>query len=155
MDIGFYLPNINSSNLHEVILNTINNLCKFKPNDNIVIFNNYFHYLHDNKKYYVLSANHAKYFKGVLFVFNTQDALLTQTFPSPQKQILYLTKPEWSEDPRMPYTLWYNIYMSDTFELLAANDDLYDMIDICWKTPMKKIQNFDYKDIDDVVRSIQ
>lgn len=155
MDIGFYLPIIsNNSTHHEKILDTINNLCELRPYDNIVIFNNYFHCVHDNKKYYVISSNHAKYFKGVLFIFSTQDALLTQTFPCPTQQILYLTQPEWAADHRLPYTLWHNIYMNEKFQLIA-NDDTYELVDICWKKPLKKITNFNYKDIDDVIRSIQ
>jgi hypothetical protein len=154
MDIGFFLPNISSSDFNNNLLSSINSLCKLRPKDNIVVFNNYFHTIHDDKRYYVLSANHAKYFSGILFIFSTQDAFLTQTFPSPKKQIIYLNSPEWAEDPRIPYTVWYNIYMNNRFEIIASSQDLYDIINICWKPPIKQITDFNYKDIDDVLRSV-
>jgi hypothetical protein len=154
MEIGFFLPNIVNDSYHNNILENINNLCEIRPYDNIIVFNNYFHTIHDNKKYYVLSINHAKYFSGILFVFNTQDAFLTKTFPGPNKQIIYLDKPEWSMDQRMPFTVWHNIYMSNKFEIIASNKELYSLVDICWKKPLKQISNFNYKDIDNVLRSI-
>lgn len=137
MDLGFYLLNIEDSKFS--ILDAINNLCMKRPYDNIIIFNN------DNKtvnhniaKYYFLHINQAKYFSGPLFMFDIKSMLLAKTFPSPSKQILWVSTPEWANDPSMAYSFWYNIYMQDNIELVTDNEQLWSVIDLCWKTPSTK-----------------
>jgi hypothetical protein len=155
MNIGFYLPNINQQiEEHRYIVENINKLCELRPYDHIVIFNNYFQLMDSNKKYYILSANHAKYFRGILFLFDTQSAFLTQTFPGPDKQILYMQTPEWAERSNVPYMMWHNIYLNNKFETLAGNDDVAKLLDICWKPPLAKIDKFNYKEVNNVIQRI-
>lgn len=155
MNIGFYIPNINQQiEDHRYIIENINRLCEIRPYDNIVIFNNYFQFVDPNKKYYVLSANHAKYFRGLLFMFDIQSAFLTQTFPGPDKQIIYMQTPEWADKTNMPYTLWYNIFMSNKFDTISGNDHISKLIDICWKPSLAKIEKFDYKEINNVIQRL-
>lgn len=154
MDIGFFIPEINSDVVSHDLIDNINKLCKIRPYDNIAIFNNYFNLIDHNKQYYTLSINHAKYFNGLLFLFRTEDAFLTQTFACPKKQILYLNEPEWLKSLEMPYTVWYNIYMSNNFEIISGNEHIHKLFEICWKPPIKQISNFHYKEIDNVIQSI-
>lgn len=155
MNIGFYIPNIHQQiEEHRYIIENINKLCEIRPYDNIVIFNNYFQLIDQNKKYYVLSANHAKYFTGLLFMFDIQSAFLTQTFPGPDKQIIYMQTPEWANKPNMPYTLWYNIFMSNKFDTISGNNDISNLISICWKPSLAQIEKFNYKEIDNVIQRL-
>lgn len=137
MDIGFYLLNINDAKFS--ILEAINNLCIKRPYDNIIIFNNENKTInHDIPKYYFLHINQAKYFSGPLFIFDVKSTLLTKTFPGPKKQILWVTNPEWSNDPSVSYAFWYNIYMANNIDLVTSDTQLWDIIDLCWKTPSIK-----------------
>lgn len=154
MNIGFFLPHVTNNETHVSIINTINNLATMSSN-NIVVFNNYFHYIDDHKKYYILSSNHAKYFQGLLFVFKTEDTFLTQTFPAPTKQILYLNTPEWSNNRNIPYTVWHNIYMNTRYEIIAGNQDVYDIFEICWKKPIAIAESFNTKDVENVIQSFE
>ena len=87
MNIGFYLLDVDTQNQeHQTILNSINQLCSNRPYDNIVLFNNKFNALDVDHKYYILHISEAKYFKGILFVFDIKSAMLTKTFPAPKKQ---------------------------------------------------------------------
>lgn len=155
MNIGFYILDIHQNDeFQRNILDNINKLCANRPYDNIVLFNNNFNTVDIDQKYYILSINHAKYFKGLLFLFDTESALLTRTFPGPSKQILYMSKPEWFENCHLPFTMWYNLYMDNRFELLPASKDMEYFIDTCWKKPLKTIEHFNHEELNNVIQQL-
>jgi hypothetical protein len=155
MNIGFYLLDITNQNpKHQQILSSINDLCSKKPYDNIVLFNNQFNTVDLDHKYYTLHISEAKYFKGILFVFDIKSAMLTRTFPAPQKQILFVDQIEWQEKKNMPYKFWYDIYMNDNFELVTENTDMFNLCELCWKKPIGNILNFQASDIDNVIQKL-
>lgn len=155
MDIGFYLLDIVVNNEKQsAIIDSINNLCKFRKYDNIVLFNNQFARIDSFKKYYTLHIQQAKYFNGFLFVFDTRSAMLTQTFPSPQKQILLLSEPEWSNNPSLPYSLWENIYMKDNIEIITDNKDTHQLFEICWKKPLHLLESINSEEINNVINKL-
>ena len=156
MDIGFYLLDIDNNNeLHRDILKCINEVCKKYPYANIILFNNQFNALDIDHKYYILHINQAKYFKGILFVFDAKSAMITQTFPSPKYQVLYCKNTEWSRDTSAPYGFWNNIYNRDNFELITSNQETYDLLEICWKKPLSLIQSINSEEISDVISKLQ
>jgi hypothetical protein len=156
MNIGFYLLDIDVQNQkHTMILNSINALCTARPYDNIILFNNRFNTVDIDHKYYTLHISEAKFFKGILFVFDIKSALLTKTFPAPKKQILHISENTWSEKKDIPYKFWESIYMNNKFELIADNQDMFELCDICWKTPLSTVQNFQPKDIENVIQQLQ
>jgi hypothetical protein len=156
MDIGFYLLDVDSGNEHQSnIISSINDLCSDLPYANIVLFNNQYAKVDINHKYYMLHIKEAKYFDGILFVFDTKSAMLTQTFPSPKKQILYVSKPEWALTSNMPYGFWHNIYMKDNVEIITDNIETFDLMSICWKEPISLMSKINSKGIQDVIRKLQ
>lgn len=156
MDIGFYLLDVVPNNsIKNHILTTLNDLCKLCPYDNIVLFNDQYNKISTNNKYYILHIQQAKYFDGILFVFDTKSAMLTQTFPSPKKQILYMSDVEWNKNSSLPYGFWHNMYMKDNMEMITDNLDTYTLFDICWKQPLSLIKQIDSKEIKNVIDKIQ
>lgn len=139
---------------HRNILSAINGLCKIRPYDNIVLFNNQFNAIDIDAKYYMLHINQAKFFNGLLFVFGTKEALLTQTFPGPTKQIIYMNQPEWSSHIDMPYTFWSNIYLRPNIELLTDSLNTHDLLNICWKKPLPLIDSLTTENINYVIQSL-
>tara|TARA_B100000085_G_C18385779_1_gene448307 strand:- start:287 stop:763 length:477 start_codon:yes stop_codon:yes gene_type:complete len=155
MNIGFYLLDVVANNTqHQDILKSINELCKLRPYDNIVLFNNKFDAIDMDHKYYTLHISEAKYFKGILFVFDIKSAMLTKTFPAPKKQLLYLTEPEWASKKQIPYTFWSSIYNNNDFELISSNEDLYELCNICWKTPIDNIEKLNGDMINNLVQKL-
>ena len=156
MNIGFYLLDVDVQNQKQtMILNSINALCTARPYDNIILFNNRFNTVDMDHKYYTLHISEAKFFKGILFVFDIKSALLTKTFPAPKKQILHISENTWSAKKDIPYKFWESIYMNDKFELIADNQDMFELCDICWETPLATVQNFQPKDIENVIQKLQ
>lgn len=155
MNIGFYILDIDQNNArHQTIINTINRLCALRPSDNIVLFNNNFNAVDTEQKYYILSINHAKYFNGLLLLFDTEQALLTKTFPGPEKQLLFMSQPDWGANYGIPFTLWYSIYMDKRFELLAESDDMAQLIETCWKPALSTIHNLEAQELNNVIQKL-
>jgi hypothetical protein len=154
MDIGFYLLDIAPDNeKQDTILKGINEFCSLNPYYNVVLFNNQFAKI-DTKKYYTLHIQQAKYFTGLLFIFDVRSAMLTQTFPAPKKQILYTPEAEWSKKLALPYTFWKNIYMKDNIEIITDNKDTYSLCEICWKQPLYLLDQINGKEINNVVNKL-
>ena len=154
MDIGFYLLDITAENQQQdIFIKSINEFCELNPYYNIVLFNNQFAKI-DNKKYYTLHIQQAKYFTGLLFIFDVRSAMLTQTFPSPKKQILYMSDAEWSNKPAVPYGFWENIYMRDNIEIITDNKDTYNLCEICWKQPLYLLESISGKEFNNVINKL-
>jgi hypothetical protein len=117
------------------------------------LFNNQFNTIDHNHKYYTLHIQQSKYFDGILFIFDTKSAMLTQTFPSPKKQILYMSDPEWSK-LSLPYAFWHNIYMQPQIELLTDKQSTYDLMSICWKEPLKLISEINSQELQNVISQL-
>ena len=155
MNIGFYLLEVSGQDQrHKTILNSINELCTNRPYDNIVLFNSQFNAVDIDHKYYMLHISHAKYFDGLLFVFDLKSALLTKTFPAPKKQILFVEDNDWMKRADMPYVLWNSVYNNDDFELVTSNKDMKNLCTICWKPPIGSVFNFQSKDIETIIKTI-
>lgn len=155
MNIGFLVLDVNIQNpKHNRILKTINELCKIRPYDNIVLFNNKFECVDPDHKYYILHMSQAKYFKGVLFIFDMRTAMITKSFSASSHQLLVMDQTDWSEKTDIPYTFWEEIYMNNNLNVIAETDEVFDLFELCWKKPIAKISNFETKELDDVIQKL-
>ena len=155
MNIGFYVLDIEQQNQkQQTILKCINELYSIRPHDNIVLFNNKFASVDPNQKYYTLHISEAKYFKGVLFLFDIKSAMLTKSFPTPSKQILLVDKPEWSEKTDVPYSFWKHIYNHENFELLTSSDSMAKLCENCWRKPLCNLKDLNGEQINEVLQKL-
>lgn len=154
MDIGFYLLNIDQGDYHANILNSINKLCEIRPYDNIVLFNDNYNTIDNNRKYYTLHISEAKYFKGFLFLFDIKSLMLTRTFPAPKKQILVANNLPWTTQQNVAYRFWHSLYMNKDLEIITENQDMYNLYANCWKNPIANILNLEAKDLSDVLQKL-
>ena len=155
MNIGFYLLDVTPDDpLQNQILSSINNFCLSNPYYNVVVFNNQFNKVDVNHKYYMLHIQQAKYFDGILFIFDIKSAMLTQSFPSPKKQIFYVSESDWSKNTTIPYGFWYNIYMKENIEIITDNPTTYDLFEICWKKPLKLISEINAEEFKNVISEL-
>lgn len=155
MDIGFYLLDVDANNdSHQKILKSINDLCELRPYDNIVIFNNKFNTVDLNHKYYILHISQAKYFKGCLFVFDMKSAMITQQFPAPKKQIMFIDENQWASKADVPYAFWQKIYLNQEFEFVTKNKELFDIFELCWKKPLAIVNDYDHRGINEILQQL-
>lgn len=155
MDIGFYTIDIDNKNEKDnQKLQCLNKLYELRPYDNIVLFNSQFNALDIDRKYYTLHISEAKYFKGVLFLFDIKSTLLARNFPAPKNKILFLENTDWQNDHRFPYTFWHNIYMNQDIELISTTKQIDDLCKICWKNPISYIENYNHEEINNVLQKL-
>jgi len=151
-NIGFYITDIKTDN-HNNLLDQINMYISENPYDNVVVFNNVFEKLNVNNKFYLLHINEAKYFNGILFIFNPTDASICLTFPGPIKKVFYTSDIYWNTSPYIPYVSWKNIFLSD-IEIVCSSDEHYNIYDTCWKRPILIDSDFTKETITNVLKTI-
>lgn len=155
MDIGFYIIDIDSNNeTDNRRLECLNKLCELRPYDNIVLFNSNLRAIDIDYKYYALHLSEAKYFKGILFMFDIKSILLARNFPAPKRKILFLENTDWQNDHRFPYMFWRNIYVNKDIELISTTKEIDDLCKICWKDPLSHIENYNHEEINDVLQKL-
>lgn len=154
MDIGFYLTSASHSEKIDSIISTINSMVDERPYDNIILFNSDYNRIDNNKKFPIIHINQAKYFRGYLFVFDVKSAMITKTFPSNEKQFLYVDEIPWSTEEPTPLLFWQSIFNSENIETIAKNKQIYDLLEICWKTPISIIDTINSQGLYDVITKI-
>jgi hypothetical protein len=152
MDIGFYITNIDTYNM-DIVLSSINDYITDHPYDNVVVFTNQMNRIF-NDKFYVLHLSHAKYFYGLLFLFNIKDASIAATFPGPKKQILFTNEIYWQKNKKVLYSFWKKILLNSNMEIVVNNQENFDIYNLCWKKPLDIMPTFDKKGIENVISKI-
>lgn len=152
MDIGFYISNISTNN-YQNILKVINDYIDDHPYDNVIVFTNQMNRIF-NDKFYVLHLSHAKYFSGILFIFDIKDASIASTFPSPKKQILLVNDIYWQKNSHILYSFWEKIFLSESAEIVTNNDENFYIYELCWKKPLCIIPELNKEGIEHVINNI-
>jgi hypothetical protein len=154
VDIAFYLINADHSDKCNRIIDILNDMIDQHPYDNIILFNSQFNRTDSNKKFPIIHLNQAKYFRGKLVCFDIKSAMVTKTFPSPEKQILYVDELSWSNDHTIPVMFWHGIYVNPDIKLIARNKEIEDLLSICWSQPIATIENINAKELYDVITKV-
>lgn len=154
MDIGFYLIDADYSDKCNTIINALNSMVSEHMYDNIILFNNQYNRADNNKKFPIIHLNQAKYFNGVLVVFDIKSVMITKTFIAPKKQILYVDDIEWKNDHTIPVLFWQSIYVNPDISVIAKNQEIFDLLEICWSKPEGIMENINHKEIYDVISKV-
>ena len=143
-DIGFIMINIDN-NVEDSIFKTIQQIESNNPYKQTIIFNSYCNKI-NTYNLPILHISQAQFFTGVLFLFDLASVLLTNNFPNIKKRILYINNTPWSSG-LTSYSEWESLFNQESLELLTANQELYDIYEICWKKPLGISKGFNYEDI--------
>jgi len=158
MNIGFYLLDIDQQNQNSVaLLSVVNDICRLRPRDNIVVFSNAPDAIINGNRYYMLHVSQAKFFKGNLFLFDHKARLLTQTFETPAKQIMYISEIPWGREKSTQalYQNWKNQYGKSNLEFIAQSQETSDLLEICWKKPVKIMPQISAEEFNNVIEKVQ
>lgn len=82
---------------------------------------------------------------------NTAQMLLKM--PCPTRKYFYVYNLEWiylQNTP--PYSALQSVYQNDDIELIARSDSHYDVLKRCWKEPIATIEDFDYKQLAQILQ---
>lgn len=154
MDIGFYLINADHSEKCNAIIDTLNRMVENHPYDNIILFNNQYNRIDNEKKFPILHINQAKYFRGCLILFDIKSVVVTKSFPSPAKQLLYLDDIPWSKDGNTPVLFWHDIFLNPDISIIADSETTKDLLTLCWRAPTSVMPKINEKELYDSIIKI-
>jgi hypothetical protein len=154
MDIGFYAIDMDYSEKNNDIVKAMNDIVENDIYSNVILFNNTYNRADGNKKFPIINFNQAKYFKGILISFDLRSAAITRTFPSPIKQFFVVDELPWINNTKAPVSFWNSIYNNQYIDLIVNNQENFDLLEICWKKPVKVLEKIEAKGILDVIKTL-
>lgn len=148
-DLGFLILDIDNNLNTNVIFNTIKKFIKDKPYDQVVLFNSRSIRAH-TQNVPILHLSHAKFFTGKLIVFDTPSLIISKTFTNISNKYFYATHTPWIGSSNH-YNQWKSLLGDDSLKIIANNQLMYDLYDICWNKPIGIVENFDYESLRKII----
>lgn len=145
-NVGFVLIKMTNTSLYDSILYTIKEFINNNPFNQYVVFNSYCDKI-QTLNIPILHLHQAQFFDGSLILFDLPSIILSKTFPNITDRLYYATDVSWAKSPTTNYQEWQSIYMQDNLNILAANQDIYNLYSICWQKPLGVAERFDYETI--------
>lgn len=145
-DYGFVCLKIDDSIASGQILNTIENMIDNMPDSQICVFNSYNERTYRSKAP-IIHLNQSKFFYGNLFLFDIRSAIITRIFPNIHKRYYYATDIPWEKNSFGDNREWAEIFNHENIEIIAQNQHIADIYEICWKKPILIAEDFEYETI--------
>jgi hypothetical protein len=148
-DLGIVCIKLENTITSNSILKTAKSLIDNNPYNQICIFNSYSEVI-DNCSVPILHLSQAKFFKGNLIIFDIPSLILSKSFINVSNRFYYAHEAPWTQHV-MSFKYWSDIFNSENLSIIAKNQKLYDIYDICWKKPIGISEDFSYETIKDLL----
>lgn len=136
-EVGFYCPVINNTELNQQIIQLLNTLSN---KYNTILFNSEYNKIdQDFRKFSVLHCNQAKYFYGILVMFDASSVVIANSFPAPFKKLFVASEIFWHNKSQPATVLDYIV--SEDIDIITYNKSIYDLYDICFRSPIANMNN--------------
>jgi hypothetical protein len=148
-DLGMMCIKLDNATTSNSILKTAKSLIDNNPYSQICVFNSYSEVV-NNHSVPILHLSQAKFFNGNLIVFDIPSLILVKSFINISNIFYYAHETPWTQHS-MPFKYWSDIFDSENLNIIAKNQQIYDIYDICWKKPIGISENFSYETIKDLL----
>lgn len=147
-DIGFVLLKLDSSisGIAEPLLDISRN----RPYDQVCIFSSTVDGWSDGRLP-IFHLNEMKYFFGSLFLFDLPSLILTKDCPNLIHRYFYATNIPWADSPATPHEDWKDMLSQPNLEIIAKNQNISDIYEICWKKPIATIPELNYESLSKII----
>lgn len=149
-DYGFIINKLDDGPMSTRIINNISSIIQHRPYDQICIFNSYNERI-SHSTVPIFHLNESKFFYGNLFIFDIASAIISQTYPNISKRYFYATNIPWERNTNGDYKEWSEIFHSSNIEIIAQNQYISDIYEICWKKPLLIAEDFSYEHIKSIM----
>jgi hypothetical protein len=144
-DLGFILLSIENNEMFHNLLSSIKSFIDHNPYKQICIFNS------DSDKVNtfnipLLHIKQAKFFHGDIIVFDVLSLMLIKNFPNLKNKYFFVNSIPWEQNG-FSFSEWKSLIEQDNLQIIAQNESIYDIFDICWKKPLGIGENFSYETI--------
>jgi hypothetical protein len=99
----------------------------------------------------VLHLVHAKFFNGDLIIIDTLSALMCKNFPNINRLYFYAQDIPWLGQQNTMYSQWMSLFKNNDLHIIAKNQQVYDIFEICCKKPIGISENFNYEEINKLI----
>jgi hypothetical protein len=144
-DLGIVLLELNNSKKTSNILNTIKQIWDDLPFNQMCIFNSYSEII-NHYQIPILHINQLKFFDGQVIVFDTAALRIARSCYKLNKIFLYAENLAWQQ-AGVDYMEWCSICSDSNIDIIAKNQQIYDLYEIMWKKPLGISEDFDYETI--------
>ena len=149
-DLGIIITHINNSDWFDNIFLELKNMIKDNPYKHICIFNSYSEKIITHNVP-ILHLNQSKFFTGDVIVFDILSLNLIRSFPLLTNKYYYAQDVPWGSNLGA-YAEWTSLLEQNKLEVIAKNQEVYDLYEICWKKPLGIMENFQYERLSQIVR---
>lgn len=149
-DLGFLILSIENTELFHNLLSSIKDFINNNPYKQICIFNS----VSDKVNTFnipLLHVKQAKFFHGDIIVFDLLSLMLIKNFPNIKNKYFFVNTIPW-EHNGFSFNEWKALIEQENLNIIAQNQAIYDIFDICWKSPIGIGENFSYETISKLIR---
>lgn len=142
-DFGVIQLKLTNAVDHDKTLSTIHDFISQRPESHIVVFNSYSDII-NNHNVPILHINQGKFFYGRIIVFDIESLKLALNFVNMSEIVYYANTIPW-EKTSEKFLYWYNLFSQDNLKIVAANESIYNLFSIGFKTPVSIASEFTYE----------
>ena len=148
-DLGIISINLhNDKNTHS-ILQLAKTVSEYHPYNQVCIFSSSCNTIVDGHVP-ILHISQSKFFNGNLIVLDIDGLDITSSFPNIHKRLFFATELPWTKQLK-PYRFWEKLFISDNLEIVAKDNVIYDLFEICWKKPICLSEELNYETISKII----
>jgi hypothetical protein len=99
----------------------------------------------------VLHLVHAKFFTGDIIIGDMISAMMCKSFPNIKNLYLYAQNIPWLGKQNSMHKQWAEIFDNPILNIIAQNQSIYDVFDICCKKPIGISENLNYEELSKLI----
>jgi hypothetical protein len=149
-DYGFMMLKLEDNPVIDKILYNIEAISKNKPYNQVCIFNSSNDKINSHNVP-IFHLNQSKFFFGNLFLFDIQSAIISKSYPNIYKRYFYAATVPWEKNLVADHREWSDIFNAENIEIIAQNQYIADIYEICWKKPILIAEDFTYEKIKSIL----
>ena len=149
-DLGILALNISNTKETLELINLAKTYYSHHPYDQTCFFNSFSEVI-NSENIPILHISQAKFFYGNLLTTDIESLILCHSFPNINKILFWSQNIPWQQDLKN-YKDWEKLFYNDKVQILAKNQEIYDIYDICYKKPQGIAERLNYEQIEQSLR---
>lgn len=144
-DLGIVYTNMSNNNETISLIDFAKEYHEYNPYNQVCFFNSFCEVV-SSQNVPILHLSQAKFFYGNLLVLDSDSVELCENFPNIKKILFWAQDIPWEKQLKN-YKEWERLFYNDKIEIIANNEQIYDIFEICYKKPKCIAERLDYEKI--------
>lgn len=144
-DLGIVYTNMSNNNETISLIDFAKEYHEYNPYNQVCFFNSFCEVV-SSQNVPILHLSQAKFFYGNLLVLDSDSVELCENFPNIKKILFWAQDIPWEKQLKN-YKEWETLFYSTKIEIIAKNQKIYDIFEICYKKPKCIAERLRYETI--------